>query len=189
MPGSHQVAALVLLGTLAACGDTAPTSDAARDAGRPSALGAPAPTPVPTPRRPMDRLERPVAERLVPRLRDDELTLEYVDCPPWHGRVPARLRCEGYVDGVVGEVDVELSEGERGGIEFDAWLDHGVLATARLVHRLENAGHAGVNCGDIPAYPATEGLRIVCRVHDGGERAYLVATVTGVDGTVRIGDY
>jgi len=137
----------------------------------------------------MDDLERPVHTRLAPRLEDDGLTLEYVDCPRWSGTVPAALQCEAYVDGVVGEVAVELSRGAGGGVQFDAWLDHGVVATTRLVERLEGEGYSDVDCGRTAAYEARLGTRIVCSVRDDDEASHVVATVTDRGGHVQIEDY
>jgi hypothetical protein len=187
MRRSHRGVSLLLLGALAACGgEPGDTADAERS--EPS-LGAAAPSSAPPPAEPMDQVEKPVAERLAPSLEDEDLTLEYVDCPRWDGVLPASLVCEGYVDGVLGEVDVELTEGRRGHVEFDAWLDHGVVATTRLVRRLEDEGYTDVDCGPRPAYPATPGLRIVCRGHAEGETEHVVATVVDHDGSVRIEDY
>lgn len=190
MAGSRWVATLLAVGALAACGDEGATPGDAEPADRSSpTLGASAPAPAEPPREPMDRLERPVAERLAPRLEDDGLSLEYVQCPGWPGTVPAELECKGYVDGVVGEVAVELTVGEHGRVEFDAWLDHGVLATSRLVERLEDEGYTDVDCGPTPAYPAHEGMRIVCRADEGGDPTHVVAEVTDEEGAVRIEDY
>jgi len=137
----------------------------------------------------MDDLEQPVAQRLASRLEDDGLTLEYVECPPWSGKVPTVLECKGYVDGVVGEVVVELSHRERGRVEFDARLEAGVLAMTRLVERLEREGYRDVDCGPTRAYPARVGMRIRCRAHKGDEAAHVVATVVDRHGAVRIQDY
>jgi hypothetical protein len=137
----------------------------------------------------MDQLESSVAERLRPQLTDDALTLEHVACPTWNGAVPAHLRCQGYVDGVVGAVEVDLAAAAGEAVEFDAELVHGVVATSRLVDRLEQEGYRGVRCGETVAYPARPGLQIVCRVHEQGETAHVVATVTDRSGAVRIEDY
>lgn len=179
----HRVGSLALVSVLAACGDQGTTDR------RPAAPGAAAPTPSVTPAVPMDRLERPVAERLAPRLERDGLALDYVDCPPWTGAVPLTMVCDGYVEGVVGEVEVRLSEGEDGRVEFDASLTEGVVATSRLVRRLEREGWRRVDCGPHRAYPAQLGLRIVCRVHADGTADYVVATVRNRRGEVRIEDY
>lgn len=182
MRGPRRVVPLLLLAALAACQDGAAGDRSPR-------LGGATPTPSAAPERPMDHLEQPVAARLAPRLARTGLTLEYVDCPPWPGEVPFHAACHGYVDGVVGEVEVRLSQGAGGGVEFDAWLSEGVVATSRLVDRLEEEGWHGVDCGPTPAYPARTGLRIVCRVHEGGTASYVVATVTDRRGEVRIRDY
>jgi hypothetical protein len=177
------VASLLLLAPLSACAD-----DGTGEARVPS-LGAAAPAPSEVPAEPMDGLERPVADRLAPRLAEEGLTLEYVDCPAWSGTVPDEVRCTGYVDGVVGEVDVHLTRNHAGGVEFDAWLGEGIVATSRLVARLEHEGWNAVDCGRTPAYPARAGLRITCRVHEGGTASYVVATVTDRRGEVRIEEY
>lgn len=174
--------ALVTLAALSGCADGS-------EQARVRDLGGPAPTPSAVPSEPMDRLEQPVADRLAPRLDQEGLTLEYVDCPVWSGDVPDDVRCEGYVDGVVGEVEVRLSRGVRGVVQFDAWLDEGIVATSRLVTRLEREGWNAVDCGPTPAYPARAGLRITCRVHEGGTAAYVVATVTDRRGEVQIEEY
>lgn len=170
---------LVLLAVLTACGGSDHTSSPPRP-------GAPPPVPSSPPAEPMDGLEQPVADRLAPELSDDGLTLEYVDCPPWAGEVPHHTECVGYVDGVVGDVAVELSRGRGGSVEFDAWLSEGVVATSRLVDRLEQEGWSEVECGETPAYPARVGLRIVCRAQERSETSYLVATVTDRRGEVEI---
>lgn len=181
-------AGLLAAVALAGCGSDDPADPEQGDRDEPR-LGAPAPTPSTPPDEPMDDLEQPVADRLAPRLAREGLTLQHVACPPWAGRVPATLGCKGYVDGVVAEVDVELTDGPGDRVDFDAELGEGVVATGRLVGRLEAEGYADVDCGPTPAYPARLGMRIVCRVHDGGETAYVVATVTGRSGAVKIEDY
>lgn len=175
--------AVVLAGcTSGSSDDSAPERDAPR-------LGAATPTPSAPPEEPMDDLERPVAERLRPRLAGEGLTLEHVECPAWDGTVPSSLRCKGYVDGVVAEVDVELSSDGDDRVEFDAELGAGIVATGRLVARLEEEGYTDVDCGETPAYAARLGMRLVCRVHDDGEPSYVVATVTNAAGAVKIEDY
>lgn len=184
MRGRHSVATLLLSALVAGCGGG--TGEAAVEA---PPLGGPAPTPSTPPTEPMDHLEQPVADRLAGQVRDEGLTLEHVSCPPWGGAVPTALDCAGFVDGVVGDVRVELTPGADGEVEFDAWLGGGVVATAKLVDRLHEEGFADVRCGDVPAYPARVGLRLVCRVRDDAGTAYLVATVTDRDGSVEIEDY
>lgn len=183
MRGSRWVASLLLLGALSACGNGA-------GPGRPDLrLGAARPETSAPPRHGMDDLERPVARRLAPRLEDDGLTLQYVECPRWAGALPTALRCKAYVDGVVGEVVVKLAHRAAGRVEFDAHLRQGVLATPRLVERLEKDGYRGVDCGRTPAYPSRVGMRIVCRVHRDGEMSHVVATVVDHQGAVRIEGY
>ena len=180
-----QVAALLLLVVLGGCSEDSGVASE-RPGPRP---GAGEPVPSTPPDRPMDALEQPVADRLAPELRDEGLTLEYVDCPAWPGKVPFATECSGYVDGVVGDVEVTLAHGQDGAVEFDARLVEGVVATSRLVDRLEEEGWTGVDCGSIPAYPARLGMRIVCRVHGGGTgSSYVVATVTDRRGEVEIED-
>lgn len=166
--------------------DSGADSSAARV---PDRLGGPPPTPTAPPEQAMDPLEKPIAARLAKRIRAEGLTLEYVDCPPWSGTVPAAMVCDGYVDGVVGEVEVELTRAAGGGVEYDAWLEEGILATGRLVRRLEQEGYRSVDCGDTPAYPVRVGLRLVCQVDDDGETAYVRAEVTALNGEVEIEDY
>jgi hypothetical protein len=179
----RRVAPLLVLAALVGCGDGAAESR------RPPGLGGSASTPSPPPQVPMDRLERTVADRLAARLEREGLRLEYVDCPPWDGTVPLAVFCDGYVDGVVGEVEVRLADGGDGRVEFDAELTTGVVATSRLVRRLEQEGWTGVDCGPRAAHPARPGLRIVCRVHEDGAVHHVVATVTDRYGRVSIEDY
>lgn len=181
-------ASLTAAVVLAGCTSESPGADAPgrEDAPR---LGAARPSPSPTPEEPMGDLERSVAERLEPRLAGEGLTLEYVQCPAWDGTVPSSLTCKGYVDGVVAEVVVELSSGGKDRVEFDAELGEGIVATGRLVARLEEEGYTDVDCGRTPAYAARLGMRLVCRVHDDGEPSYVVATVTDSAGAVKIEDY
>lgn len=182
MQGARWTASLLLLGALVACGQEPPPPPQPH-------LGAHRDLPSPTPQQAMDDLEEPVAESLAPRLEDDGLDLEYVECPSWSGAVPALLRCKGYVDGVVGEVVVKLSHRAGGGVDFDARLGRGVLAMTRLVDRLRRQGYHDVDCGAVSAYPARVGMRIVCRVHRGGSVDHVVATVVDPSGAVRIEDY
>lgn len=182
MHGTSGVLAAVLLPLLvAACG---PATDEPVDV--PSlALGGPSSAPANPPPGGMDGLERPVAARLSDRLHEEGLTLEHVECPPWHGRVPARMACDAYVDGVVGEVRVALSRG-AGGVEFDARMVSGVVSTARLVDRLVAAGWEDVDCGPAAAYQAVVGSQIVCVVHRGAAASHVVATVTDRRGEVSV---
>jgi len=155
----------------------------------PPALGGPAPSLAVPPDEAMDHVEEPIAVRLATQVRDEGLTLEHIDCPRWSGRLPAELVCDGYVDGVLGRVRVELTRGAGGSVEYDAWLDDGVIASRSLVQRLRSEGYTDVDCGDTPAYPARVGLRLVCRVAEGGAASYVVATVTDRSGAVEIQDY
>lgn len=159
--------------------------DRAAPAPRHLAVGGPAFVPATPPPGEMSGWERRVAARLGQRLgRDDGLSLDHLDCPRVH-HTPARLTCDGYVDGVVGQVRVRLSRWRRGGVEFDAVLAAGVVSTANLVSRVSSAG-GRADCGPTPAYPARVGTRIVCAVRRAGGQAYVVATVTDRSGTVEI---
>jgi hypothetical protein len=187
MPGAHWVTSLLVLGTLVSgCGDAGSSAPAPSGRGTP---GGPSISPSAAPGRPMDDVERPVADRLAPRLEDDGLTLEYVDCPDWSGAVPASLQCRAFVDGVVAPATVQISREDGSRLVFDAWLDHGVVSTARLVERLEAQGYAEVDCGEVPAYPARAGTRIMCEVDGGAGAGHVVATVVDARGHVRIEDY
>jgi hypothetical protein len=186
IPLGRVLAGLVLAATaLTGC---ASGEEPAAD-GPPRRVGGPTPTPVSQPDEPMDHLEEPIAERLAVRVRQEGMSLEYVDCPRWSGAAPAELVCTAYVDGVVGEVDVSLTRGTSGAVEYDAWLRRGVLVTSRLVARLEAEGFTSVDCGEVPAYPSRVGLRLVCQVQEAGERSYVIATVTAGDGEVEIRDH
>jgi len=150
------------------------------------AVGGPAFPRATPPSGEMSGWEHRVAARLGQRLeRDDGLSLDHLSCPRVD-HTPARLTCDGYVDGVVGQVRVRLWRWRRGGVEFDAVLRSGVVSTANLVARLSPAGGGRVDCGPTPAYPARVGSRIVCAVSREGGPAYVVATVTDRSGTVEI---
>lgn len=186
------VLALILLG---GCSDD-PAQDSSRDhqgsAPAPAlapALGGPTPSRHRPPHRAMDELERPVAERLARRIAAEDLTLDYLDCPHWGGTVPSAMTCTGYVEGLVTQVRVHLlaSAGRR--ISFDARLSTGVVATRRLEDTLRSGGWTAVDCGDVAAYPARVGLRIVCRGKRGTATSYVVATVRSDTGQVSIADY
>lgn len=185
MPVVRAVAPLILLATVTVAGCGGGTESGRR----PPQVGAPSPTHASVPAEPMDRLENPVADQLRPRLAEEGLSLEYVDCPPWAGSVPHSVECRAFVDGLVAQVQVRLAEDDHGGVAFDAWLEDGLVATSRLVNRLEEEGWHTVDCGSAAAYPARPGLEIVCRVHRGGTADYVVATVVDRRGGVRIADY
>jgi hypothetical protein len=182
--------AVVAIAVLAGCSD-----DGAQD-GRPRqtsarapALGGPVPRQHRPPHRAMNRLERPVAERLARQVAGEDLTLDFLDCPRWNGTVPSTMTCRGYVEGLVTQVRVHLLAAAGGHIGFDARISTGVVATRRLVDTLNAGGWTAVDCGDVAAYPATVGGRIVCRVHRGGRTRYVVATVRSPAGRVTIADY
>jgi hypothetical protein len=138
----------------------------------------------------MDGLERQVADRLAREVAPQGLTLSYLDCPRWTRRVPARITCRAYVDGLVAKVRVHLRAAVDGkAVGFDADLVDGVIATRRLEQTLERRGATDVDCGDVAAYPAELGTRIVCREQRDGSTRYVVATVTSRSGRVMIADY
>jgi hypothetical protein len=138
----------------------------------------------------MDDLERPVQRRLAEQVRGQGLSLDYLACPRWDGAVPARMTCTGYVDGLVAPVDVRLEAAVRGrAVDFDARLLDGVIATRRLTDLLRSQGWSGADCGEVAAYPARVGSRIVCRVVRGGEPRFVVATVQARSGRVMISGY
>ncbi|QWZ08946.1 hypothetical protein KRR39_03645 [Nocardioides panacis] len=142
------------------------------------------------PDRPMNRLERPVHARLAAQVAGQGLTLTYLDCPPWDGTVPSRMTCTAYVDGVLARVAVHLKAAVEGkAVSFDAKLLDGVIATRNLEATLRRQGWQRADCGDAPAYPATVGSRIVCRVTGSAGGRYVQATVTERSGAVMIADY
>lgn len=141
------------------------------------------------PRSRMDDLEQPVADLLADRLRSHGLELDHLDCPPWGGRTPKTLTCTGYLEGITGEIQVDLSRREDGSVAFEARLSGGVIATATLVRRLEAEGYTDVDCGERAAYRAEPGRRLVCRVAKGGVIKHVVATVRDAAGSVEIEDY
>jgi hypothetical protein len=168
-----------------------PTAGAAR--GTPAAtptLGGATPQRRQPPRTAMNALERPVAQRLGAQIAGQGLTLQYLDCPHWDSRVPSRMTCQAYVDGLVASVLVRLRGVVAGkAVSFDAELGPGVVATRNLEQTLRAHGWTGADCGDVPAYPARVGDRIVCRVERPGVRRYVAATITGRSGAVTITDY
>jgi len=135
----------------------------------------------------MDELERPIARRLGDEVARQGLVLEYLDCPIWHGKAPAQMRCEGYLNGVVATVVVRLTK-TTNTVTFDAELQDGLLATRNLVRRLRAEGYRDIDCGATPAYPTVVGEELVCSVGDGSS-AYVVAEVLDESGTVEIRDY
>jgi hypothetical protein len=138
----------------------------------------------------MNKLERPVAERLAAQVSGQGLSLTYLDCPHWGGRVPMRIVCRAYLDGVVAKVRVHLRAAVAGkAVSFDAALAQGVIATRKLEQTLRAQGWTRADCGARAAYAAVVGTSIVCRVQRKGQERYLVARVTDPDGRVMIGDY
>jgi hypothetical protein len=184
---------LALAGLLVLAGCTSDASSVASDRSPGSAgpvLGAAAPRARTPPRQSMDRLERPIAERLARQVAGQGLTLRYLDCPRWGGAVPSVMTCRGYLDGVVGVVRVELDAAVRGrAVSFEARLTGGVIATRMLERTLRQQGADRADCGRTVAYPARVGAHIVCRVTRGGADRYVVATVADRSGAVTIADY
>jgi hypothetical protein len=136
----------------------------------------------------MDPLERPLAEQLARHIAREGLSLGYLDCPRWGGTVPSRMTCRGYVDGLLVAVRVRLTAAGKD-ISYDARLAGGLVATRALERRLRDDGWVHVDCGDVAAYPARVGTRIVCQVQRGSRTTYLVATVSSPAGAVMIADY
>jgi len=159
-------------------------------AGAPPTLGGATPVRHRPPRTAMNALERPVAQRLGAQIAGQGLTLQYLDCPHWDSTVPSRMTCHAYVDGLVASVLVRLRGIVAGkAVSFDAELGPGVVATRNLEQTLRGHGWASADCGDLPAYPARVGDRIVCRVERPGARRYVAATITDRSGAVTITDY
>jgi hypothetical protein len=136
----------------------------------------------------MDDLERPVAHQLARQIAADGLTLGHLDCPHWDGTVPSTMSCRGYVDELLVDVWVQLSA-PHGDVSFDARVSGGVVATRRIERTLRRDGWTAADCGEVAAYPAQAGVRIVCRVERAGRRSYVVATVRSRAGAVTIAEY
>lgn len=168
-----------------ACTGCADQEEDAPDRPRQVAVGGPAFDAATPPPGPMSAWERKVRTRLGRQLRDDGLTLDHLACPEVQ-HTPARLTCDGYVDGVVAQVHVRLARWHDGTVEFDAELGDGVVSTANLADRLAAGASGPVDCGRTPAYPARVGARIVCSVRRADGTAYVVATVTDRSGAVEI---
>ena len=190
--------AVVAIGVLAGCSQDrvqdgsqrqASAQTSAPDPAKTPDLGGPVPREHRPPHRAMNRLERPVAERLARQIAVEDLSLDFLDCPPWNGMVPITMTCQGYVEGLVTQVRVHLLAAADGRISFDARISTGVVATRRLVETLRSDGWTAVDCGDVAAYPASVGSRIVCRVRRDGSTGYVVATVRSPAGRVTIADY
>jgi hypothetical protein len=184
--------ALALVALLAqGCTGTSEDKPSAASASMPApSLGGVAPHRHPEPTAPMGRLEQQVAARLARQVASQGLTLSYLDCPHWDGRVPARMTCRAYLDGLVVPVRVHLHAVVEGqAVGFDAELADGVIATRKLEETLRRQGWSDPDCGAVAAYPAVAGARIVCRVHRDGASRYVVATVANHAGRVMITDY
>ena len=175
---------MVLAGLIGCSGDDEPGADATEP---PPALGGDTPTES-APSRAMDDMERTIAERLADQVAALGLHVDQLQCPRWDKSVPAALVCQGWFDGVRGEVRVHLATDDEGMVVFDAELRGGVLATAKLVDELESAGYTEVDCGDAPAYPTVVGSTITCAVTGADGEDFVVATVTDDQGKVEIGD-
>jgi hypothetical protein len=183
-------AALVLLLLLGVgCSDAPSRERPAAGRTEAPAVGGAVPVRHVPPRTAMNRLERPVAERLAAQIADQGLTLEYLDCPRWDSTVPSRMTCRAYVDGVVASVLVHLKAVAGRSVSFDARLGDGVIATRNLENTLHDQGWSVADCGDVMAYPARAGDTIVCRVQRPGDRRYVVATITDRSGAVTITGY
>ncbi len=157
---------------------------------RAPALGGRVPQPQSVPTTPMNRLEKPVQQRLAAQVARQGLTLQYLDCPHWDGVVPSRMTCRAYVDGLVAPVAVRLRATIRDkAVDFDAWMLDGLIATRNLEGTLRRQGWTQADCGRAAAYPARVGSRIVCRVVRPGRVKYVVATVSDRQGAVMIADY
>jgi hypothetical protein len=138
----------------------------------------------------MDGLERQVADRLARQVSGQGLELSYLRCPRWDRRVPRRMTCRAYVDGLVVPVRVHLQAEVAGkAVGFDASLAHGLIATRRLEQTLRGRGWTTADCGDVRAYPATVGSHIVCHVARHGHDRFVVARVEDRAGRVMISDY
>ncbi len=193
------VTAVVASGALAGCTEdrtdgeqrtTSTSTSASSPAPVPApALGGPTPRPHRPPAQAMDSLERPIAEQLARRIAVDDLRLDYLDCPHWDHTVPSTMTCQGYVDGLVAPVQVRVQAAAGRGVSFDARLSSGMVATSRLETMLRHDGWDAADCGDVAAYPASVGTRIVCRVQRDAEVDYVVATVRSRVGRVTISHY
>ena len=148
------------------CSDSAsPGSADPSPSAVPPALGAPAPEHRAVPDHPMNRWERPLAARLTRQVRAQGLRVDYLDCPAWDGVVPSAMSCRAWVDGLRVRVRVLLRAAAPGkAVGFDARLGAGLVATRNLEDTLRRQGWTSADCGDVPAYPARVGTRIVCAV-------------------------
>jgi hypothetical protein len=183
------VVAVAVVVLLAGCSEDRPAAARIGSGSHPQ-LGGTAPPKETLPDHPMDRLEKPVAERLARRIAHQGLTLQYLDCPHWDGVVPSRMSCRGYVDGLVAKVQVLLKATVEGrAVSFDAWLADGMIATRTLEATLRRKGWTEADCGAVAAYPARVGDTITCRVRRSARTAYVVATVSSRAGAVTIADY
>jgi hypothetical protein len=181
--GCLALVALVVLVILGGCSD-----DAARGPADPPRLGGVLPTATP-PSDEMDELEQPIARRLDNQVAAQGLHVDHLACPPWDGKVPADLTCDGWFDGVKGTVSVSLTRDKGGMVAFDAELRQGVIATKKLVDELLSRGYTHVDCGSAPAYPTDIGSTITCAVTRQRIEKFVVATITDDHGGVTISDF
>lgn len=175
---------------LAACGgtdpgprpaDAAPTDPPTVGANRPAATATP-------PAGRMDRWERHIAARLDRRLRDDGLRLDHLSCPRWRAHASATVTCDAYLHGVRAEVVVVVRP-DGDGMDYDARIVGGVVATRALERQVLDAGYRRVDCGEVAAYPADVGLEVLCSCRDAtGGPALVVARVTDWGGSVEIAE-
>jgi hypothetical protein len=149
-------------------------------------LGGPVPERHEPPVRAMNSVERPVANRLARRIAHDGLTLEHLDCPPWHHELPAAMTCTAYVDGLVAHAEVTLTASDQDTVLFDSRLTDGVVATRLLERTLRRQRWEEPDCGDVAAYPALPASRIRCRAVRSGQSRYVVATVRDRSGGVSL---
>jgi hypothetical protein len=99
------------------------------------------------------------------------------------------MSCRGYVDGLVAAVQVRLQGTTARQVRLDAWLGDGLIATRNLEATVRGLGWVSADCGSAPAYPATVGSRITCRVRRGHRSSFVVATVRTRSGHVAVTAY
>ena len=123
-------------------------------------------------------------------MRAQGLTLDFLDCPTWDGAVPSAMSCRAWVDGLQVRVRVLLRGGDAGeGGRLRRPAGAGLVATRNLEATLRRQGWSSADCGEVAAYPARVGTRIVCAVQQPGLQRYVVATVRSRAGAVTITEY
>ncbi|MGH3509694.1 MAG: hypothetical protein ACRDPI_05615 [Nocardioidaceae bacterium] len=152
-------------------------------------VGGPVFLHVAAPHRPMNALERPIAQRLAGWARAQGLHVDGVWCPRWDHDMPEALTCQAWFDGVPANVRIRLDRMRHRWVGYDARVVRGVVATARLEQRLRRSGYAHPDCGRTRAYPVRLGLKLVCKVHRNGHASYVVATVVSRGGAVSVRGY